>query len=34
MTEDRDMEPPAMQGAKLPIDVPGMKTSIAVIAHT
>ena len=27
-------EPPARQGAKLPIDVPGMKISIAVIAHT
>jgi 2-iminobutanoate/2-iminopropanoate deaminase len=28
------VEPPARQGAKLPIDVPGMKISIAVIAHT
>jgi 2-iminobutanoate/2-iminopropanoate deaminase len=27
-------EPPARQGAKLPIDVPGMKISIAAIAHT
>jgi 2-iminobutanoate/2-iminopropanoate deaminase len=27
-------EPPARQGAKLPIDVPGMKISVAVIAHT
>ncbi len=27
-------EPPARQGAKLPIDLPGMKISIAVIAHT
>jgi 2-iminobutanoate/2-iminopropanoate deaminase len=27
-------EPPARQGAKLPIDMPGMKISIAAIAHT
>lgn len=27
-------EPPARQGAKLPIDVPGLKISIAVIAHS
>ena len=27
-------EPPARQGAKLPIDMPGLKISIAAIAHT
>ncbi len=27
-------EPPARQGAKLPIDVPGLKISIAAIANT
>jgi 2-iminobutanoate/2-iminopropanoate deaminase len=27
-------DPPARQGAKLPIDVPGLKISIAAIAHT
>jgi 2-iminobutanoate/2-iminopropanoate deaminase len=27
-------EPPARQGAKLPIEMPGLKISIAAIAHT
>jgi 2-iminobutanoate/2-iminopropanoate deaminase len=27
------IDPPARQGAKLPVDVPGMRVSIAVIAE-
>jgi 2-iminobutanoate/2-iminopropanoate deaminase len=28
------VDPPARQGAKLPLDIPGMKISIAAIAHS